>query len=338
MRMLYAVTALLSCCGVANMSYAWGAAGHETSGAIADRLLAGTRAAVQVAAILGIDLRTAAVWADCAKGVAQTNGGFQYTADSRYPECRPFENAAGEARMVDFVARNWSSCHPQAGAEPCHKQYHYTDVAIERDAYSATDEGASDHDIVAASRAAILVLQGAGAPAPFAIKDKQEALLMLSHYVGDIHQPLHVGAVYLDATGREVDPDRDAFDPQTNTRGGNRLLDRATGTRVPMHTEWDGIPAKLHADRLRRSGSIRARRIAPLEGAAIDWPKAWADQALRTSHAVFNGVDFGAEDPATQTWTITLPAGYAALRQRIQREQLIIAGARLAQVLEKIFP
>ncbi|WP_409362753.1 S1/P1 nuclease [Bradyrhizobium sp. CIR18] len=33
------------------------------------------------------------------------------------------------------------------------------------------------------------------------MKDKKEALFVLSHLVGDLHQPLHVGAVYLDSAG-----------------------------------------------------------------------------------------------------------------------------------------
>ena len=36
----------------------------------------------------------------------------------------------------------------------------------------------------------------------------REALRLLAHYVGDIHQPLHVAAVYLDREGRVVDPSR----------------------------------------------------------------------------------------------------------------------------------
>jgi hypothetical protein len=42
------------------------------------------------------------------------------------------------------------------------------------------------------------VLKGGAAPAPFSLKDQREALLLLTHYVGDLHQPLHVGAIYLD--------------------------------------------------------------------------------------------------------------------------------------------
>ncbi|MFX8926146.1 S1/P1 nuclease, partial [Acinetobacter baumannii] len=83
------------------------------------------------------------------------------------------------------------------GEEICHKQYHYSDIAIQRSSYSLGPVGTREDDIVGAVAAATHVLRDEPAPAPFNIKDKREALLLLVHYVGDLHQPLHVGAVYL---------------------------------------------------------------------------------------------------------------------------------------------
>src|SRR5207247_10088509 len=37
---------------------------------------------------------------------------------------------------------------------------------------------------------------------------KPVALILLAHYVADIHQPLHVGAVYFDEQGRFTDPEK----------------------------------------------------------------------------------------------------------------------------------
>src|SRR5271154_5672227 len=52
---------------------AWGAEGHQTIGAIADSLLIGTNAEKAVREILGAEkLETAALWADCVKGVSDT--------------------------------------------------------------------------------------------------------------------------------------------------------------------------------------------------------------------------------------------------------------------------
>ena len=339
------VAVLISCLGWAAPARSWNAAGHETVGAIADHLIAGTPAAAQVNAILGMELRTAAVWADCVKGVSLQDGEFRYTVSARYRECRPIEDAAGQARMVDYVARNSDACHrgiaghsgtadDAASAVPCHKQYHYTDVAIERDQYVRSEVGTSDHDIVAAITAAVRVLQDRPAPAPFSIKDKREALLMLVHFVGDLHQPLHVGAIYLDPAGHEVDPDRGTFDPDTETRGGNQLLE---GHRV-LHTEWDDIARDLGPDHLVMSGDADARALPKTAGPPAEWSMAWAGDTLRVSHAVFDGVIFGAENLDQHTWPMTLPPGYAERREALQRRQLVVAGARLAEIVERLFP
>lgn len=36
--------------------------------------------------------------------------------------------------------------------------------------------------------------------------------MLIAHFVGDLHQPLHVGAVYLHANGVVVDPDAVGLD------------------------------------------------------------------------------------------------------------------------------
>lgn len=147
-------------------AFAWGAPGHQTVGSIADSLLVGTHAAKAVKQILGNEkLETAALWADCAKGVTEKLP-LKYVVNSRYTECKPFETATGKAQMVAFVTRNLSACMPAPGDESCHRQYHYADVAIERDAYTRSEIGTSDHDVVSAINAAIAVLQGGASPAP----------------------------------------------------------------------------------------------------------------------------------------------------------------------------
>ena len=102
--------------------------------------------------------------------------------------------------------------------------------------------GTNDHDLVSAIGAAVAVLTDKPAPPPFSIKDKKEALLLLTHFVGDLHQPLHVGAIYLDAAGKLVDPDAaPEMDPATETHGGNVIQDE----NLNLHHEWDDIPTDI---------------------------------------------------------------------------------------------
>ena len=76
---------------ISGVAQAWGQAGHQTVGAIAEVLLQGTTTDAKVHSLLGTEkLRTAALWADCAKGVNDTT--LKFTLTTRYPECDPFQH------------------------------------------------------------------------------------------------------------------------------------------------------------------------------------------------------------------------------------------------------
>ncbi|WP_271604954.1 hypothetical protein [Bradyrhizobium sp. CCBAU 11434] len=67
-------------------------------------------------------------------------------------------------------------------------------------------------------------------------------VFVLSHFVVDLHQPLHVGAAYLDSASHLVDPDvTHTVDPATETAGSNLITD----DRKDFHGEWDDVPEIL---------------------------------------------------------------------------------------------
>jgi hypothetical protein len=327
---------LLLALAAATSAHAWGPVGHETVGAVADKLIAGTHAGVEVRKILGGTLQTASVWADCAKGVQQASVGapFKYTGAGHYPECAVYENAASEKQMVDFVRRNAQSCiagdHDE---ERCrHKSYHYADISSRQDHYGSSMIGARDHDIVHAIDAAVAVLKGGPAPAPFHIKGKKEALRLLSHYVGDLHQPLHVVAVYLDPAGQVVDPD--AADAEaTATQGGNDIYD---GSRK-LHAEWDDVSPQVRDAVLSEAGLNQARNVPVTSGAVDDWAVVWAGETVRDGKAAFDGLQFGQETQGHH-WPVSHDASYTSAREALQQQQLTRGGARLAQMLRAIWP
>lgn len=318
---------------------AFGPGGHQAVGAIADELLKGTRAGDEVRQILGTTLRTASVWADCVKGVDEEE--FEYGARGKRRECAPYENDDSIALMEDFVRRNVGTCPMPANAESCHRQYHYTDVAIQRDRYALGLRGTSDHDIVAAINAMISVLQGKPAPAPFDIADKKEALRLLSHYVGDIHQPLHVGAVYLDGAGHLNDPDQGNFDPQTDTRGGNDLLlDHPAFNVKPrkLHSLWDTVTGSVVKMPVPASVRQQALAVAQTTGAVESWAVQWATESLVASKDAFNGLTYESLDHKAKLYFLALPDGYKRAAAEVVRKRAVEAGARLAQLLKVIWP
>jgi len=318
----------------AGYAFAWTPDGHRTVGAIADKLLAGTPAGNEVRKILGdVSLAEAAVWADCAKGVDPST--FEYKGSAAHPECAPFETPAGKAAMVDFVKRNATGCHPKPDEEICHKQYHYADISIQHRDYRPSYEGARDSDVVRAIAAAIAVLQGGAAAAPFSIKDKREALLMLVHYMGDMHQPLHIGAIYLDAGGKIVNPDAGGYDPATETRGGNRII--VKGSTSNLHATWDAIPVELQAENVNKRWLAEAKAIAPARGPVTGWAAAWATDTQKQADKALAVLTFGPKSEQAQIWTTTLSSGYETSMAAMKRAQLTKAGARLAQLLQKIW-
>lgn len=248
--------------------WAWGAAGHQTIGTIAAQLIQGSRAEQEVQALIGnLSLADISVWPDCAKAISPAQG-YKYINEGKYKDCKIFETPAFEAEMADFVRRNDQNCQPKPGEEICHKQYHYSDIAIQRSSYSLGPVGTREDDIVGAVAAATRVLKGEPAPAPFNIKDKREALLLLVHYVGDLHQPLHVGAVYLSKKGSRVDPDKGTYNPATATRGGNSIQLKSTD----MHSTWDDIPVTLTAPRVDSLWLAAQPSCTPGQGQAGSCP------------------------------------------------------------------
>lgn len=337
-------------------AFAWGYQGHRVVGSIAGQLL-NDNAREQVRKILNegaapdpkrdLDLRKAGPWADCVKSVERrANGTYDYVVNPEHLEwevpCTPFKSEAERARMVDYAARNWSNCvylsgGPDKPPGACHNTYHFENVAIQRDHFDRNFQGTSDHDLVAAITAAIAVLRGQGAPPPFSIKDKKEALLMLTHFMGDLHQPLHVGAVYLDAEGRLVDPDiAHAIDPDTETVGGNAIQDQ----NVNLHGEWDDIPTDI-GDAATRELLIEARSVPASRGPIESWPTNWATDTIQIAHQAFDGLSFQRSQPPPRVeWTVSFDdhTAYLWLADLIKRKQLAKGGARLAEILNTIWP
>lgn len=299
---------------------AFGDAGHLAVGEIADRLLAGTPAGKIVRSKTGGSLHTAAIWADCARAVK--NG--KYDAAKQFsPSCKvSFESAGSKQALESFVKRNGR-----------HTAYHYVNLPYQLQAYDGNLAYVqnSGHDIVDAINAAIAALRKQPVPPPFRIQGEREAIRLLAHFVGDIHQPLHVANVYLaPATGAVLDPAHASITADNATFGGNYLL-LAAGDN--LHTFWDalgphwpGVSALLE----------QARAVPETEGPIESWAAKWAAEALEKGKPAFEGLAYSPRN-AEGKYRVTLPAGYAQRRDATAREQVAKAGARLAQILRRIY-
>jgi hypothetical protein len=330
-KSLLLTTVLLALPAVSQPAWSWGGDGHRIVGAVADQVLASHPAAkAKVSALLnGRSLSEASVFADCAKG-------FMYC-----------HRAASDEERA-YVAKN-----------PDHHAYHYTDIPIQQPRYNAGTAGTARDDVVQVIRYAVQMLRGTAPTDGPADLKPEEAVWVLAHLVGDIHQPLHVGAIYYDhACQNIVDPNvAGASLPHFGiggavlaTTGSNDFM--ISGTKN-LHSYWDDSVVV---------GAMRLRRITPkafdqfaadivahppvgweTNGDMDDWSAAWASEIMPAAKDALDEVDIGeasqktGQRGATCTADVSFDKSYSDAANRVALTQLGKAGFRLAALFIGIF-
>ena len=334
MNYLFRLLLILAAITFAKPGLSWDPQGHALVGSIADQLLT-ENARSRVRDIAGFNLQAAAKWPDCVRSVERApDGSFKYNRNTPYQApCDDFMASSEVARMEDYARRNWNNCVYSPG-HGCHETYHFADVPIQRGAYSRSFYGTNDHDVVSALGAAIDVLYGKKPPTPFSIKDKKEAVFLLAHFVGDIHQPLHVGSVYLDPNGALIDPSK-AVDgvEEAETRGGNAILMDGKN----LHAAWDDVPETWTIE-LMPSLLSGAKGVPATAGQIEIWPFLWASESVKVAGDAFRDLKFTPKHGGRWTAIPSNAANYKAEQDRLKKEQIAKAGARLAAVLNTIWP
>jgi hypothetical protein len=351
-------------------SLAYGPTGHEIVGGIADKLLANTPTATKVNALIdGITLEKASVIPDEIRawdknGVAGPTA-FPYYSD--HPKI--------DKQLRDFWRANQPT-HDLNSAVPSHHWFHYTDVPVLNAAkYSDGKTGRSKWDIVHMISYCIAVLQGETPENNPRKITKPVAVILLAHYVGDIHQPLHVGAEYFDEAGHAIDPDKGRAG--LGDEGGNTFaLHLKTGTpeemthrALKLHPFWDNeaVMANLPSLPLTMSKEERYEKTARAKRRLIDqfmreepadwrlprnvvlknYAEAWADEILPIAREAHERLRF-TNVHAQQEEGRVVAAGvarersapdhvaYADWAAKIVREELHKAGWRLADLLKQV--
>jgi S1/P1 Nuclease len=147
---------------------------------------------------------------------------------------------------------------------------------------------------------------------------KLASLKFLGHWVGDIHQPLHV-----------------SFE---DDRGGNGVLVTGECGTSNLHSAWDAcLVLKAVGDDVSGAATELLKTITPARieswthSAPMDWANesfAIAEQA-RTKYCTRQGAS--CDKPVGK---VTIDAAYIAANTPIVREQLQKAGVRLAHMLD----
>jgi hypothetical protein len=322
-------------------AFGWGDDGHQTVGKIAS-LRIKPRTARKIAQILqpGETLANISTWADSVKErMGKTD-----------PD--PDTNA-----FLQDIAHNEKN-----------REWHYDDLALGCKDYQTCTGFTPDNDIVHMLNVCIRTLQGH--PDPNHPLSQRNALKLLVHFLGDIHQPLHVGCGFIDVNGPNGtivivrDP---AVIKQKNLpsdRGANDLI--IDNDRKNLHSFWDFtlvtslmnvIGQEITSDTM---GTFLKENVRPKvswnpRGPIDTWAAQWATDSLRLSRdQTYKGVRIVGKrtipvlsrgqpvlrdgQPAMQTvYDITRPGNYETVNRELVRQQLAKAGYRLAKLLDEIF-
>jgi len=347
---------------------AYGQDGHEIVGAIADERLANTPTAAKIRTLIGgLSLEKAAVIADEIKGWDKKGVDdpktFHYSA---HPSI--------DIQLLDFWRANQPTHNP-GSTMPSHHWFHYTDVPVVRvERYAEGQAGRGTWDVVHMIPYCVEVLRGRVPEQNERKITKPVALILLAHYVGDIHQPLHVGAEYFDAQGRIADPDKDKS--SLGDEGGNTFAlelndepPRRRGIHKKiLHAFWDydAVNALFpEVPKTLRKSELEAQ-IEPLKkqfthematheprnwqiAGNVDprnYAEVWADEILPIAREAHERLQF-TDVHAQQEEDRIVAAGearekaspdhipYRAWAANVVREELHKAGWRLADLLEK---
>ncbi len=149
---------------------------------------------------------------------------------------------------------------------------------------------------------------------PYKGSTQLTALILVVHFVGDVHQPLHVG--------RGAD------------RGGNSISDLWFDKLDHLHAVWD-------------SGLIEQEKLSYTEFAAFleqdfadqppvefgEGPAAWAKESVAHRKQVYDFID--PRNPAANLPKLSYE--YAAEQKDLLQQRLYWGGKRLGQLLNKVF-
>lgn len=339
-KILAIVASLLVTLTSLTPTFAWGDEGHQTVGKIAS-LHIKPHTAQMLAQILkpGDTLANMATWADTVK---ERMGSTDPDSDTN-------------AFLQDLV-------HNERNRE-----WHFVDLPLGCASYQTCTGFTPNNDIVHLINICVRTLQGH--PDPNQPLNKRNALRLLAHFIGDLHQPLHVGVGFIDPDG----PNQRiliAKDPQVirqrslaHDRGGNQLI--IDNDRKNLHGFWDFdlvrslmiVTNKPTSDRL---GRFLRQTVPPKpswqpQGPMNNWAAQWATDSLKLSrdHAyrsvrivrqrtipvLRDGAPLVRDgQPVTQTvYDITRPGDYKIVNRNNVREQLAKGGFRLAKLLDAIF-
>jgi hypothetical protein len=338
------ITPLLILCFFSVNTLAYGPHGHRLVGAVADKRLAKNKAvANKVKKLLdGLTLEQVSTLPDEIKSWDDCGG--------RAPSPKPVTT---KSRINDelraFVNANKCSSHPS------HHEFHYTDVPVSGgEKYADGKIGRGEFDVVQMIPFCIKVLRGETPEDNERAITKSVAVILLTHYLGDIHQPLHVGAEFFDAAGKPVEPTD--TNPGFGDQGGNKLtlftfVNGKLKSVGKLHGYWDSQTVDNAFGKVANAKvALQLTQKAPAKWKLTGDPETWAEQMandilpaalqahqrleFRSINIPASGTDI--ESGQAREKKKTGGASYSGWAAGVVRKEIQIGGWRLAALLEEV--
>jgi hypothetical protein len=200
----------------------------------------------------------------------------------------------------------------------------------------------SVNDVVHAIKRCLAVLEMTEAgPDDFT---KPQALRLLVHFVGDIHQPLHCGTGFYDLSDLNhpvliTDPRLCIGKP--NDRGGNDLFFGPESSQE-LHALWDDglvFAIRNSADYRPLADFLESiQSEGSTTGDYHTWAEQWAIDSVEQARKAYRNIklDSARIDGQRLRITVQLPTAYLDDNRAVAAAQLAKAGMHLAQLLNSI--
>jgi hypothetical protein len=237
---------------------------------------------------------------------------------------RPINPAAVTAKSLDFInAAHWADDLRPFAEFDSFKELHFIDTPFATDGTALP--AVPEPNIVKALEDNVNILKTS------TDKDAQaQALRLIIHFVGDIHQPLHC-STRVDSAHPEGD------------RGGNLVSIKVGTKKTNLHSYWDGgigsFPPTGPNFAPPPLSKIGPAVTTAIQGNPATNPKiklndpfnfsAWADESFALAQSTaYKGMTSGAKPSAT----------YNSKALKVARQRVAWGGYRLAALLNAIWP
>jgi len=322
-------------------AFGWGDDGHQTVGKIAS-LRIKPRTAQKIAQILmpGETLAGISTWAD--------------TVKDRMGKTDPDPDTNAFLQDISHNEKN--------------REWHYDDLPLDCKNYQTCTGFTPDNDIVHMLNICIRTLEGH--PDPNHPLSPRNALRLLVHFLGDVHQPLHVGCGFIDVSGANGailivrDPVVIKQNKLPSDRGANQLI--IDNDRKNLHSFWDFdlVTALMLATDKQTSDTlglflketVKLKSSWRSHGPIGTWAAEWATDSLHQSRdhtyrsvkiirqrtitvMTRNGQPLIRDGkPVTDiVYDVTRAPDYETVNRDLVKQQLAKGGYRLARLLDAIY-